>query len=117
MKGTNLERDNYSVLYIEPEPNNSTSGHALAGTLRQKGITDLFVCGLTYDVCVGKTALDARSLGFRVVVIEDACSGFAEDSINKMSRDLKEAGCVSVTADQVMCFNPLWINAKFLRVT
>ncbi len=35
----------------------------------------LYLAGLATDYCVKFTALDARQLGFRVVVIEDACRG------------------------------------------
>ena len=45
----------------------------LGGYLRERGIDCIYVCGLAMDFCVAWTALDARKLGFKVTVIEDAC--------------------------------------------
>ena len=44
----------------------------LGDYLRKKGITDVFVCGLTGDCCVKCTALDAVKQGFGAFVISDA---------------------------------------------
>jgi nicotinamidase/pyrazinamidase len=44
----------------------------LDGYLKQRGIDRVYICGLATDFCVAWTALDARSLGYRTWVIEDA---------------------------------------------
>lgn len=49
-KGTNPEVDSYSVFW----DNKKMSDTSLCGQLKQKGVTDIYVCGLAYDVCVGK---------------------------------------------------------------
>jgi nicotinamidase-related amidase len=49
-KGTNPEVDSYSVFW----DNKKMSDTTLCGQLKQKGITDIYVCGLAYDVCVGE---------------------------------------------------------------
>lgn len=49
-KGTNPEVDSYSVFW----DNKKLSDTTLCGQLRMKGATDIYVCGLAYDVCVGK---------------------------------------------------------------
>lgn len=49
-KGTNPEVDSYSVFW----DNKKLSDTSLNSQLKQKGITDVYVCGLAYDVCVGK---------------------------------------------------------------
>ena len=43
----------------------------LADTLKDAGITHVFVVGLAGDYCVGCTAIDAKKEGFEVYVIED----------------------------------------------
>lgn len=48
-KGTNPEVDSYSVFW----DNKKLSDTSLCAQLKQKGITDIYVCGLAYDVCVG----------------------------------------------------------------
>ncbi|RMZ76226.1 hypothetical protein DV738_g5055, partial [Chaetothyriales sp. CBS 135597] len=44
----------------------------LAKTLKQRGVTQVYVVGLAGDFCVKFTALDAAKAGFEVIVIEDA---------------------------------------------
>lgn len=68
-KGFRPEVDSYSAFY----ENDRTTATGLAGYLRERGLTRVFLCGLAYDFCVGYSALDARRLGFEVVIIKDAC--------------------------------------------
>lgn len=70
-KGTNPEVDSYSVFW----DNKKLSDTTLCGQLRMKGASDIYVCGLAYDVCVGATAIDALSAGYRTVLIDDCCRG------------------------------------------
>ncbi|CAO1390218.1 unnamed protein product [Diamesa hyperborea] len=70
-KGTNPEVDSYSVFW----DNKKLSDTTLCGQLKLKGVTDIYVCGLAYDVCVGATALDSLSAGYRTVLIDDCCRG------------------------------------------
>jgi nicotinamidase/pyrazinamidase len=44
----------------------------LAGYLRERGLTRIFIAGLAFDFCVRYSAEDARREGFAVTVIEDA---------------------------------------------
>jgi nicotinamidase/pyrazinamidase len=64
----------------------------LEADLKVRGITKLYSCGLTFDYCVGTTALEAAQLGFESYLISDATRGIAEDTIADMSRRLEEAG-------------------------
>ncbi len=68
-KGTNPEVDSYSA-FMENDRRTRTG---LAGLLRELGVERVFLSGLATDVCVRATALDGRSAGFRVVLLEDAC--------------------------------------------
>ncbi len=47
-------------------------GTRLAAELKSRGVRRIFVCGLATDYCVRATALDGRSEGLEVVVLEDA---------------------------------------------
>src|SRR6478609_7911777 len=67
-KGFHKNVDSYSA-FEEADRKTSTG---LAGYLKQRGISTVFVTGLATDFCVAWTALDARKLGFQVYVIEDA---------------------------------------------
>ena len=68
-KGYHREIDSYSA-FMEADGQTPTG---LAGYLQGRGITSVYVCGLATDFCVAYTALDARTAGFDVTVIEDAC--------------------------------------------
>lgn len=43
--------------------------------LKRNKITEVVVCGLALDFCVGNTALDAVRLGFKVTVIDETTKG------------------------------------------
>lgn len=68
-KGFRREIDSYSA-FLE---NDHTTPTGLAGYLRERGLSRLFLAGLAYDFCVRFSALDGKALGFEIVVIEDAC--------------------------------------------
>jgi nicotinamidase/pyrazinamidase len=68
-KGFRSEIDSYSA-FVE---NDRTTATGLAGYLRERGLTRLFLAGLAYDFCVRFSAIDGKALGFETIVIEDAC--------------------------------------------
>jgi len=47
----------------------------LAKLLKEKGVSEIHLCGLATDYCVKFTALDALQEGFKVTLIEDATRG------------------------------------------
>ncbi|MCL2661458.1 MAG: bifunctional nicotinamidase/pyrazinamidase [Acidobacteriaceae bacterium] len=67
-KGFRRELDSYSA-FLENDHRTPTG---LAGYLRERGLTRLFLCGLAYDFCVRYSAVDGAALGFECLVIEDA---------------------------------------------
>jgi nicotinamidase-related amidase len=83
-KGCNKNVDSYSA-FIEADRKTRTG---LEGYLRERGIRCVFACGLATDFCVAWTALDARSLGFAVYVVEDACRAIDNAGSLAAARDL-----------------------------
>jgi nicotinamidase/pyrazinamidase len=67
-KGHHQNMDSYSAFREADQK----TGTGLAGYLRERKINQVFISGLATDFCVAWTAIDARSLGFDVYVIEDA---------------------------------------------
>jgi nicotinamidase/pyrazinamidase len=67
-KGFRRHIDSYSA-FLENDHRTPTG---LAGYLRERGLTRLFLCGLAYDFCVRYSAIDGKDLGFETIVIEDA---------------------------------------------
>jgi nicotinamidase/pyrazinamidase len=68
-KGFRPEIDSYSAFF----ENDRATPTGLAGYLRERGLTRIFVAGLAYDFCVAYSALDARRLGFPVTIVRDGC--------------------------------------------
>jgi nicotinamidase/pyrazinamidase len=66
-KGFNAQIDSYSA-FTENDKRTSTG---LAGFLKEKGIVNVFICGLAYDYCVYYSAIDAASAGFKTSVFAD----------------------------------------------
>jgi nicotinamidase/pyrazinamidase len=67
-KGFHAGVDSYSA-FQEADRKTPTG---LDGYLSQRGINEVFVCGLATDFCVAWTALDARAMGYTTWVVEDA---------------------------------------------
>ena len=70
-KGYRRDIDSYSAFY----ENDHTTPTGLAGYLRERGLSRVFVAGLALDFCVRYSAEDAHRRGFEVAVVEDACRG------------------------------------------
>jgi len=90
-KGYHREIDSYSAFF----ENDRETPTGLAGYLRERGLTRLFLVGLATDFCVAYSALDARKLGFEVTVIEAACRGIDVDgSLAAAWAQMEEAGVI-----------------------
>jgi nicotinamidase/pyrazinamidase len=88
-KGFRPSIDSYSAFY----ENDHATPTGLAGYLRERGITDLTLCGLATDYCVAFSALDAVREGFAVTVAMDACRAIdLGGSLAAMTRRMQEAG-------------------------
>ena len=68
-KGSDPHVDSYSGFRENHGPHGSRPGTGLAGWLRERGVEEVFVCGLARDVCVLWTAQDARTLGFGATLL------------------------------------------------
>ncbi len=95
-KGYHREIDSYSAFY----ENDRRTATGLAGYLRERGFSRVFLAGLAFDFCVRYSAEDARREGFEVVVIEDACRSIDVDGSAAATRQLlRELGVRCVSAD------------------
>ena len=70
-KGTYVDVDSYSGFF----DNGRRSATGMGDFLKSRGVTEISVAGLATDYCVLFTALDGRSLGFDVSLIQEACRG------------------------------------------
>ena len=88
-KGTDKNCDSYSG-FLAADRKTPTG---LAGYLKSRGMTTVFVCGLATDFCVAWTAQDAAAAGFKTYLIEDASRAIdAGGSLAAAMAGLKTAG-------------------------
>src|SRR6266699_2764446 len=99
-KGTDAGIDSYSGLF----DNGHRRSTGLGEWLKQKGVTEVFVCGLATDYCVKFTALDAVQFGFKTFLVEDASRGVTlrPDDVNNAIADMNRAGVVIVQSADIL---------------
>ncbi len=97
-KGFRPGIDSYSAFY----ENDRTTPTGLAGYLRERGFSRLFLCGLATDYCVAYSALDARRLHFETVVLLDGCRAIdLGGSFEQALAAMREAGVVLTQSGQL----------------
>lgn len=97
-KGFRREIDSYSAFF----ENDHTTPTGLAGYLRERKVTEVWIAGLATDFCVGYSALDAVKLGFRATVIKDASRAIdLEGSLANIMTEMRESGVRIVDASAV----------------
>jgi nicotinamidase/pyrazinamidase len=98
-KGTNPQIDSYSGFF----DNAHRSSTGLADYLKGLGVTEVYVCGLATDYCVKATALDARAMGFKTYLIENACRGveLRHGDVRRAVEEMREHGVVVVESKGV----------------
>jgi nicotinamidase/pyrazinamidase len=99
-KGTDPGIDSYSGLF----DNGHRKSTGMGEWLKEKGVSEVFVCGLATDYCVKFTALDAVQLGFKTFVIEDASRGInlRPRDVSDSIAELKRAGVQVAQSAQVL---------------
>ena len=98
-KGSNPELDSYSA-FVESDGATHTG---LDGWMKGLGLDTIVVAGLATDYCVKATALDARSLGFNVIIARDGVRGvnaMPGDS-DRVLGELEHAGCRILDSEEI----------------
>jgi nicotinamidase/pyrazinamidase len=90
VKGTDNTIDSYSGFF----DNGHKKSTGLGDYLKEKGVSQVYVCGLATDYCVKFTALDAKQLGFETYLIEDASKGvnLQPTDVENAIADMKKVG-------------------------
>lgn len=99
-KGTNPDIDSYSAFW----DNNKMSQTSLSAQMKERKVTDLYVCGLAYDFCVGATANHSLEHGYRTILVDDASRGISVEQITETRNTLAGQNAVVVHSSQV-CTN------------
>lgn len=96
-KGMDSEIDSYSGFYDNGHRKNT----GLAGYLRDRKVTRVFVCGLAADYCVYFTAKDALAEGFDASIIEDATRAIDKTGFENAKKDIVSKGGQMVLSSEV----------------
>jgi len=94
-KGQDCRVEMYSALY-DPF---RVSDSGLVATLKESGITHVFVAGLAFDYCVKCTAEDAAAEGFVTYIIREATKAVDPTVWADIERELTEKGVIMIHAD------------------
>lgn len=88
-KGFRRDIDSYSTFF----ENDRTTSTGLAGYLRDRGFSRVFLAGLATDFCVRYSALDARRCGFEAVVMLAVCRAIdVNGSAAEARHEMRAAG-------------------------
>ncbi|MBN2396623.1 MAG: isochorismatase family protein [Candidatus Atribacteria bacterium] len=95
-KGTGKKDDGYSAF-------EATNMNFLS-FLKDKGVKDLYICGIALEFCVKSSALDAIKGGLNVYLIRDAIATFSKDSkeIEAEYDKMKNEGATIVLSKQII---------------
>jgi nicotinamidase/pyrazinamidase len=98
-KGYRKHMDSYSAFY-EADGKTPTG---LAGYIKERGLTTVFLVGLATDFCVFWSAMDARKAGLNALVIEDATRGIdAGGSMGKAWQEMLGAGVKRIQSADIV---------------
>jgi nicotinamidase/pyrazinamidase len=92
-KGTKPNIDSYSAFFDNCKANDT----GLTKLLESNGVTDVYCCGLVFDICVKSSALHGAEMGFKTAVIEEACKPFFADKVEATKDELKKGGVSVLT--------------------
>ena len=87
-KGTDKEIDSYSAFY----DNSHLKSTGLTGYLKEKGTSQLFICGLASDICVYYSIYDAFKEGFACFFIEDASKALNTEEFKEIKKKMINLG-------------------------
>ncbi|CAF1548789.1 unnamed protein product [Adineta steineri] len=96
-KGNDSDIDSYSAFW-DNFKRQETELHSI---LKQWNVTHVYVAGLATDYCVAATALDAMDLNYTTYLIQDACRGVANESINNKTNEMRQRGIQIIQSRQV----------------
>ncbi|WP_449429535.1 bifunctional nicotinamidase/pyrazinamidase [Rhodanobacter umsongensis] len=101
-KGSDPGVDSYSGFRENHGPAGRRPPTGLAGWLRERGVDEVFVCGLARDVCVLWTAQDALELGFRARLLWDLSRPVTPASDDATRAALLAQGIAIVEAGELL---------------
>ncbi len=96
-KGTDPGIDSYSAFF----DNAHRKATGLEGYLRSREVKRVFIAGLAADYCAYYSLIDALSLGFGAVLIEDGTRAISEEGFDEARRDILARGGMIVPSGRL----------------
>jgi nicotinamidase/pyrazinamidase len=96
-KATDPATDSYSAFRNNWNSRGNRPPTGLSGYLKDRGVEEVFVCGLALDFCVRWSAEDALQEDFRTFVIWDLCRSIDPSSDAAVRRDLIHRGAKMIS--------------------
>jgi len=96
-KGTDKTIDSYSAFY----DNGHLKSTGLSGYLKEKGTSELYLCGLAADICVYDSIRDAVKEGFDCFFIEDASKALDIEGFDKIKMAMINMGIQIVSSESI----------------
>jgi nicotinamidase/pyrazinamidase len=91
-KGTDPGCDSYSALRNNWNQEGQRVPTGVGGLLRERGVDEVFVCGLARDVCIRWTVEDAIAEGFAVTLLWDLTRSVDPSGDGSLRRSLERRG-------------------------
>jgi nicotinamidase/pyrazinamidase len=105
-KGEDPKVDSYSGFKNNWNEHGERPPTGLAGYLRERGITDVFTCGLARDFCVKWTAEDAADEGFRTWYLWDLTRPVDANADDDVRKALETKGVTIIDSKDVEAAQP-----------
>lgn len=96
-KGTDRTIDSYSAFY----DNGHQKSTGLAGYLKEKGTSQLYLCGLAADICVFYSIHDAFKEGFACFFVQDASQPLKVDEFDEIVKKMEYWGIQIISSDEI----------------
>ena len=97
-KGTSVEIDSYSAFY----DNAHLKSTGLTGYLKDKGVREIYFCGLAADICVYFSIIDALNEGFKCIVINEAVQALDNDVYHQQQIELRKKGVLFIGVKELI---------------
>ena len=97
-KGTSVEIDSYSAFY----DNAHLKSTGLTGYLKDKGVREIYFCGLAADICVYFSIIDALNEGFKCIVINEAVQALDNDVYHQQQIELRKKGVIFIGVKELI---------------
>ncbi|WP_117884973.1 bifunctional nicotinamidase/pyrazinamidase [Aureibaculum luteum] len=97
-KGTSVEIDSCSAFY----DNAHLKSTGLTGYLKDKGVREIYFCGLAADICVYFSIIDALNEGFKCIVINEAVQALDKDVYHRQQIELRKKGVQFIGVNELI---------------